>query len=206
MKGKLVGDIVRFTVRRGGQDAPRDDATVAGTGPRRRSSASSSSRPPTSTSRSGSRSTPATSAGRRPGSRSRSRCSRSSAGTSSTATRSRRPERSSRRLRRPDRRDQAEDDRRARGGCGRLPRPGRGKRARCPQVCARAADHPCEEFSTGVARAGNTVRGALETRRFGARNSPETARFPFRQAIIGAGGRRIAVRGSHSTPSAEDNA
>ena len=44
-----------------------------------------------------------------------------------------------RRLGRPDRRHQAEDDRRARGGCGCLPRPGWGQRPRSPQATRTAS-------------------------------------------------------------------
>ncbi len=76
------------------------------------------------------------------------------------------------RRRRPDRRDQAEDDRRARGGCGRLPRPGRGERPRRPQVRARPAHHPCGEFSTGVAGPENAAHAGLISPVF---RSPERA-------------------------------
>jgi len=60
------------------------------------------------------------------------------------------------RLDRPDRRDQAEDDRRARGACGRLPRAGWGQRTGSAQVRTRPPDHPCGHLSTGVARLGDT--------------------------------------------------
>ena len=69
------------------------------------------------------------------------------------------------RRRRPDRRNQAKDDRRARGGCGCLPRSG-GECGRGPQVRTRPAHRPCEEFSTGVARAGNLAASPLETWEF----------------------------------------
>ena len=65
------------------------------------------------------------------------------------------------RRRRADRRDQAEDVRRA-GSEGRcLPR-ACGKRGRRPALRAWPADHRCEEFSPGVARAGNPAPEALE--------------------------------------------
>ena len=40
------------------------------------------------------------------------------------------------------------------------------ERGRCPQVRTRSAHHPCEEFSTGVARPGNIAARALETSEF----------------------------------------
>ena len=69
------------------------------------------------------------------------------------------------RRRRPDRRDQAKNDRRARGGCGCLPRSD-GECGRGPQVRTRPAHRACEEFSTGVARPGNIAASPLETWEF----------------------------------------
>ncbi len=94
------------------------------------------------------------------------------------------------RLRRPDRRHQAKDDRRARGGCGRLPRAGWGERAGCPQGRGWASDHPCGELSTGVARPGDTPLARRRNGHFSAgSNLPENARFPFRQALCGVDSR-----------------
>ena len=95
---------------------------------------------------------------RRPASPSRSTCSRSSAATSTTATRSPRPARSSStaasaRSAGSSRRRSA----RAQAGVDAFLVPA-GECAGRPQVRARAADHPCEEFSTGVARPGNLAR------------------------------------------------
>ena len=59
-----------------------------------------------------------------------------------------------------------------------------GERAGSPQVRARAADHPCEEFSTGVARPGNIARGVARTLEIRLRRKgPETPRFLSWQAL-----------------------
>src|SRR5581483_6345667 len=54
------------------------------------------------------------------------------------------------------------DDRCAQGGCGCLPGACGAKRRRRQEVRTRAPDHPCGEFSTGVARAGNSAAERLE--------------------------------------------
>ena len=60
-----------------------------------------------------------------------------------------------RRDRHPDRRREAEDHRRAPGGCGLLPRPRRRERGGCRGKRRWPRGHPCREFSTGVADTGN---------------------------------------------------
>ena len=48
-----------------------------------------------------------------------------------------------------------------------------------------ASHHPCEDFSTGVARAGDTRSERVETPTFRrVRSSSENGRFPFRQAFF----------------------
>src|SRR4029079_7014153 len=70
------------------------------------------------------------------------------------------------RLRAPDRRHRAEDDRGAGRGGGGPPGACRGERARREEVREGPPHHPCEEFSTGVAGAGNFARNWVGTRRF----------------------------------------
>ena len=86
------------------------------------------------------------------------------------------------------RRRQAEDDRRAKIACRRIPRPGRwGQREGGQALRAWPAHHPCEELSTGVAGAGNTRPKGLASgtfRRF--RNCRKMHSFQLRQLLSGA--------------------
>jgi PDZ domain-containing protein len=85
----------------------------------------------------------------------------------------------------PDRRREAKDAGRAQGGCGRLPRPGRRERAGGRALCRRAADHPCEELSTGVAGAGNVALKPRRRRRFRhVRKRRKLQCFLHRQVLI----------------------
>ena len=141
-----------------------------------RSSASRPSRRRRSSCRSRCRSTPATSAGRPRGSRSRSRCWRSSATGRPRLPRGRDGEielngavgRSAASSRRRTACAQAKADvflvpaGETRGG---------------PALCPRASDHPCEEFSPGVASPGNTAAEALERSPSAAWKLPEIRQF-----------------------------
>ena len=164
-----AGDVVAFTIRRGNADARREDQDGRARRPRRRRrSASCSSPRSTSSCRSRFASTPATSAARRPGSRSRSKCSRSSATTSCTATRSPRPARSSPTA--PSARSAASSRKRSararrvwtRSSC-RL-----GKTRATHARSGRPPHHPCGELSTGVARPGNAALSDLRNARISA--------------------------------------
>jgi len=82
-----------------------------------------------------------------------------------------------------NRRNQAEDDRSAKVARGRLPRPGRwGQRQGREALCPWPEDHPCEDFSTGVARAGNTSEKGLSLCSFRQdRNCRKMLSFQLRQ-------------------------
>ena len=74
--------------------------------------------------------------------------------------------RSTRRQHRCDRRDQAKDVRGPRRTCERVPCTWRGERGRRGEGRGQPADHPCEDFSTGVAGLGNIAARTVETSTF----------------------------------------
>src|SRR5439155_16364234 len=90
-----------------------------------------------------------------------------------------------RRDRDSDRRHPAEDARRAQGARRRLPGARRwGQRARGEALRARASDHPCGEFSTGVASAGNAAPEVLVRLSFRQnRNCRKVRSFHLRQLL-----------------------